>query len=114
MRRKDLQSNWYDRRASAAASADPIPGGPDPGTALTSISSAPNVPPEALEASLGALPLIKYINAHARGYVSHLLTRELYTIRCFMVDTALEPTSQGAVDAEHFIDAGVPGLRPAP
>ena len=80
----------------------------------TSISSAPNVPPEALEASLGALPLIKYINAHARGYVSHLLTRELYTIRCVMVDTALEPTSAASVDAEHFIDAGVPGLRPAP
>jgi alkaline phosphatase D len=80
----------------------------------TSLTSAPNVPPEALEAALGDLPLIKYINAHARGYVSHLLTRGVYTVRCFVVDTALEPTSGGVVEAERFIDAGVPGFRPVP
>jgi len=80
----------------------------------TSLSSAPNIPPEALESALGGLPLIKYINAHSRGYVSHLVERELYTIRCFVVDTALEPSSGGLVEAERFIDAGVPGLRPMP
>jgi len=80
----------------------------------TSISSAPSVPPEALETALGGLPLIKYINAHARGYVTHLLTRELYTIRCFSVDTTIEVTSAGAVEMERFIDVGVPGLRPMP
>lgn len=80
----------------------------------TSISSNPNIPPEALEASLGGLPLIKYINAHSRGYVSHVLTREVYTVQCFMVDTALEPTSGGAVEVEFYIDSGVPGLRLVP
>lgn len=80
----------------------------------TSISSAPNFPPEALESSIGDLPLIKYLNAHSRGYVSHLITRELYTIRCVMMDTALEPTSDGFVEAERFIDVGVPGMRPVP
>ena len=80
----------------------------------TSISSGANVPPEALEGALGSLPLLKYINAHSRGYVTHLITRELYTIRCFTVDTALEPVSAGAVETERSIDVGVPGLRPAP
>jgi len=80
----------------------------------TSISSGPNVPPEALESALGGLPLIKYINAHSRGYVSHLISREVYTIRCYMVETALLPITEGAIEAEHFIDVGVPGLRPVP
>lgn len=80
----------------------------------TSISSGANVPPEALESALGSLPLIKYINARSRGYISHLLTRDLYTIRCFALDTALEPGSGGKVEAERFIDVGVPGLRPLP
>ena len=80
----------------------------------TSLSSAPNIPPEALESAFSGLALIKYINARSRGYVSHELGRELYTIRCFMVDTALEPSSGGAVDTERYIDTGVPGLRPMP
>ncbi len=80
----------------------------------TSISSAPNIPPEALEGAFSGLPLIKYINAHSRGYVTHELGRELYTIRCFVVDTALEPSSGGMVETERHIDAGVPGLRPMP
>ena len=46
--------------------------------------------------ALASLPLLKYINAHSRGYVTHLLTRELYTIRCFAVDTALGEFSRDA------------------
>ena len=78
----------------------------------TSITSAANVPPEAIEPALGSLPLLKYINAHSRGYVSHEITRELYTVRCVIVDTALEPTSQSMVEVERYIDVGVPGYRP--
>ena len=78
----------------------------------TSITSAANVPPEAIEPALGSLPLLKYINAHSRGYVSHEVTRELYTVRCVIVDTALEATSQSMVEVERYIDVGVPGYRP--
>ncbi len=78
----------------------------------TSITSAANVPPEAIEGALGSLPLLKYINAHSRGYVSHEVTRALYTVRCVIVDSVLEPGSAAMVETERFIDAGVPGYRP--
>ncbi|MBL9104894.1 MAG: alkaline phosphatase D family protein [Myxococcales bacterium] len=80
----------------------------------TSMSSDGNVPPETAEALVADLPLIKYFNAHQRGYVSHEITRDVYTVRCFMVDSATVPESGGKVDAEYFIDAGVPGFRPQP
>ncbi len=79
----------------------------------TSISSDPNLPPGALESALGSLPLIKYINAHSRGYMSHELGRDVYTVRCVIVDTALEPTSSATIEAERYIDVDVPGFRPA-
>ena len=78
----------------------------------TSMSSNGNVPPETAEALVANIPLIKYFNAHLRGYVSHEITPEVYTVRCFMVETATEPESDGVVEAEFFIDAGTPGFRP--
>jgi alkaline phosphatase D len=78
----------------------------------TSMSSNGNVPPETAEALVANIPLIKYFNAHLRGYVSHEITPAVYTVRCFMVETALEPESAGVVEAEFFIDAGTPGFRP--
>lgn len=78
----------------------------------TAMSSAGSIPPETVEALIVQVPRIKYFNAHSRGYVSHTITRELYTVRCFMVDSVLVPESAGVVEAEYFIDAGTPGFRP--
>lgn len=80
----------------------------------TSMSSNGSVPPETVEALIMDLPRIKYFNAHSRGYVSHEITPAVYTVRCFMMETALEPESEGTVEAEFFIDAGTPGFRPVP
>ena len=77
-----------------------------------SITSAANVPPEAIESALGDLPLLKYINAHSRGYVSHEITRAVYTVRCVIVDSTIEPTSNAMVEVERHIDAGIAGYRP--
>ncbi|HEY0137827.1 MAG TPA: alkaline phosphatase D family protein, partial [Nannocystis sp.] len=78
----------------------------------TSITSSANVPPEAIEGALGGLPLLKYVNAHSRGYVSHDVTRAVYTVRCVIVDSIVDPMSPAMVEVERHIDAGVAGYRP--
>jgi hypothetical protein len=45
--------------------------------------------------------------------VRHELTREQWKIDCFIVDTVLEQSSPGQVETTLYIDAGVPGIRPA-
>lgn len=77
-------------------------------TSISSVASADAVTAEPLVQNL---KLIHYFNAGQRGYVTHTLTREEYTVRCFMVDTVAEPSSAGAVAITMTIDAGVPGFR---
>jgi alkaline phosphatase D len=57
------------------------------------------------------LARIRYFNAVSRGYVMHELGREQWKIQCFVVDTVETPTSGGKVEAELYIDVGVPGIR---
>jgi alkaline phosphatase D len=80
----------------------------------TSMGSLGDIPAETLEAVVGPLKNIKYVNAHSRGYSSHELTREVYTVRMVIADTVEAPTSPTSVEFEGYIDAGTPGLRPTP
>jgi alkaline phosphatase D len=79
----------------------------------TSLSSASIADAEAVGGLVGGLKRIRHFNAVSRGYVANEVTREQWTIRCFVVDSVTTPTSAGSVEAELHIDAGVPGLRPA-
>lgn len=78
----------------------------------TSLSSASIDDADTIGPLVSGLKRIRHFNALSRGYVSCELTRELWTIRCFVVDTVAEPTSPGSVEAELYIDVGVPGVRP--
>ncbi len=79
----------------------------------TSISSVASEDAKSAEPLVNSLKLIHYFNASQRGYVTHEVTREVYTVRCFMVETVAEPSSDGAVAVTMAIDAGTPGFRPA-
>jgi alkaline phosphatase D len=78
----------------------------------TSISSASIMDADTIGPLVSGLKRIRHFNAVSRGYVSCEVTREAWTIRCFVVDTVTEPTSAGTVEAELYIDVGVPGIRP--
>lgn len=78
----------------------------------TSLSSASIMDADTIGPLVSGLKRIRHFNALSRGYVSCEVTRDVWTIRCFVVDTVAAPTSAGNVEAELFIDAGVPGIRP--
>ncbi len=77
----------------------------------TSISSSSIDDAEAINGLVQGLKRIRYFNALSRGYITHEVTRTQWAARCFIVDSVATPTSPGRVDAELFIDVGVPGLR---
>jgi alkaline phosphatase D len=77
----------------------------------TSISSFATSDAMQAEALVEGLELIRHFNATRRGYVSHEVTRAVYTARCFYVETVTEPSSGGSVEFELAIDAGTPGFR---
>jgi len=79
----------------------------------TSISSSSIEDAEAVGGLVAGLKRIRHFNAVSRGYVSNEVTRAQWKISCFVVDTADTPTSPGNVEAELYVDVGVPGLRPA-
>ncbi len=79
----------------------------------TSISSLALDDAMAAEALVSNLKRIDYFNASDRGYARHVVTRGLYTVHFFMVETVAQPTSAGSVVISMAIDAGTPGFRPA-
>ncbi len=76
-----------------------------------SLSSVASADATAAEPLVQSLELIHYFNATLRGYATHELTRDEYTVRLFLVDTVATPQSDGAVAITMAIDAGVAGFR---
>ena len=78
-----------------------------------SISSNASAEAMAAETLIEQLKLIHFFNASRRGYMTHELTRDEYTVRCFLVDSVAQPQSAGEEVISMTIDAGVPGFRKA-
>jgi alkaline phosphatase D len=73
----------------------------------TSISSSFPVP-DAVEAAIGSLPNVRYVNARQRGYVVCTVERDQLTAEFKVVGTVARPDSAIDVDAVWVVDDGDP------
>lgn len=76
----------------------------------TSISSSGLVPPEAA-GLVSSFPEIVDAELAHRGYVLHTVTRDSWTARYRIVDSALVPDSTVSDYNSYIVDAGVPAVR---
>ncbi len=102
-----------DIHASGIADLTSGPDAPVVGTELvtTSISSDFDAGlADLAEIVIGALPWVRFVDTHHRGYVTVDLTRERAEATYRFVESALEPSSPAFVGTTYTIEAGEAGL----